>query len=136
MEEHFALCKECRNAASDLSAMEEHLRVSASIFRNALSMVNGPTEELFQKWILRGNDGYDDAFHRMLRLKAFLSPICGYRTAERIMTRSSKRMLLGSLDTGSESEWLEFLQNVISTIEALCGGPTSRFLWEIGHCSL
>jgi anti-sigma factor RsiW len=134
MEEHFATCSECASVASELAIMDLELRSAAKRFREALpadANVASRYEELKDQTALDS----DAVWKRVLRLELFLTPICGFHTAQRAMRAAAKRALADSVDSLTEFTWAEFIRHLRSIISALCGEPTACLLWQVGHYS-
>jgi hypothetical protein len=136
MERHFAMCSECAAAASELAAVDLELRSAAKHLRDALPRVDDNLAARYEEWKDQAVLNSDAVWKRVLRLELFLTPICGFHTAQKAMREAAKRALADSVDNVTEFTWAEFIRNLRSIISALCGEPTACLLWQVGHYSM
>jgi anti-sigma factor RsiW len=129
---HIAACSECRQRSEELLSADRRLIAAAASLRESLPAVNPTALAAFDEW--RQNASVPGFVpQRLLRLELFLTPICGFRTAERAMRVAARQALVDSVDLLTECHWPVFVKNLSSLVGALCGEFTGELLWRVGQ---
>ncbi|MGH9665305.1 MAG: hypothetical protein ACRD9L_12860 [Bryobacteraceae bacterium] len=130
---HLAACPECRGKSDELLLADRRLVAAAALLRASLPDVNPAALEAFEEWRRNTSAGPVLVSRRLLRLELFLTPICGFRTAERAMGVAARQVLVDSVELLTEGHWAAFVKNLSSLVGALCGEFTGDLLWRVGQ---
>ena len=130
---HIDACPECRQRSEQLLLTEGRLIAAAGLLRDSLPVVTPAIEEAIGEWRRQLSPSSDLVPQRLLRLELFLTPICGFRTAERAMGIAAHQALAGSVGSLTEGNWPAFVKNLSSLVCALCGEFTGDLLCRVGQ---
>lgn len=135
MDKHIAECAECRAISAQLLQVDRRLVAAAALLRESLPPESIPAREAFEEWRNRVGVAPESGFvpQGLLRMELFLTPICGFRTAERAMLVATRQALAESVDLLTEVHWPAFVDSLSSIASALCGEPAGDLLREIGR---
>jgi predicted anti-sigma-YlaC factor YlaD len=128
MDQHMRNCEECRAVAGRFETVDRELIAAVALIHDAVPPLEISAERAYQ--FCRQQPALGD---RIDRLQLFLTPICGFGTAQRAMFAAAARSAANSVELLTELEWPSFVSHLSSIVETLCGEPTGRVLWHIGH---
>lgn len=130
---HIGGCAECRSKSEELIAAEHQLIAAAALLRESLPVGSQAALEAFEEWQRLAPATPDFVPQRLVRLELFLTPVCGFRTAERAMRLAARQALVDSVDLLTERHWPLFVRNLSSLVGALCGEFTGDLLRRVGQ---
>ncbi|MEO7142120.1 MAG: hypothetical protein ABI165_01315 [Bryobacteraceae bacterium] len=133
VEAHIARCAECREKSEELLLVDRRLIAAATLLRESLPAVSPAASQAFEEWIRLAAATLDFVPRRLLRLELFLTPICGFRTAERAMLIAARHALVESVDLLTERHWAAFVKSLSALVGALCGEFAGDLLWRVGQ---
>ena len=140
IETHTRHCEECRQTRDDVLRATEALRIaSSSMRRNA---------ELTEQAIRRGRERVlerirafngrislesaepDATLARLKRLQVLVAPVCGAKTAFRLILAAISRVPITAVEEVDADLWIRFLRELMCLTSAFCGRTTARLVFE------
>jgi predicted anti-sigma-YlaC factor YlaD len=131
MDQHIRNCEDCRALARRFEAVDRELIAAVALIHDTVPPLEISAERAYQLCIRQPASGCLD--DRIDRLQLFLTPICGFGTAQRAMFAAAARSAANSVELLTELEWPSFVSHLSSIVGTLCGEPTGRVLWHIGQ---
>ena len=138
--EHIEHCSECRSTWNELLEATAAMRSAALEYaamhavgefevRSGRERVLARIRTLESRSTLESVAAGELTVGRLRKLQHVVAPICGARTAFRLIVAATRRTPAPQ----GMAEWRVFLEQLTDLTSALCGRSTARLVWEIGN---
>lgn len=140
---HLSTCAECRDLYNGMLDATAVLRASGDAYRETATVtpaaIRRARDQVCRR--IRTSDDHGTledlagavlTISRLRRLQALVAPVCGSRTAFRLIVAAVARMSMAR-GQSSGGDWNCFVQKLNDLTSAFCGKTTARLVWKLGQ---
>jgi anti-sigma factor RsiW len=141
---HLETCVECRNLYEELLAATATLRAAGESYRERRTLnetaVRSARKQVWSRiraaeasGTLEDLAGPVLSLNRLRRLQALVAPVCGARTAFRLILAAVTGMPAAPEASGCGDDWTCFVRKLKELTSAFCGRTTAMVVWDLGQ---